>query len=511
MAKRQQAKGAQSRREFIKGATAGLVATGIGPGVILESWGGENEVFHGMDARKLAAIDPADLEQVTFTSLSAYPCFEPNKSAQDSDRKKWAGVMSAVFPEGLDELKGMGWVEYDESLKNYVFVSDKPKLRLATAHLFAIPSIRRSASGGATGAPRQYSAFIANAPLEEEYQPGNPYGNSPYELFSAFFNSGGHLAFIKGGEKSLDAQARSWEKDNGIKLKGGTTLAGVSIILTPQPPELCCAENGGVKVSLIRREVMAADIAAHGKGFLDEAMMKDAALARFKAITGGKGAWRREFYGNLKADLKSDPRLSARMTALDGMADRKAVPEEAFLDVVSESLTAKAYPEDMKFINRVNYHSLFLDSPLLERPSDAQYPGYEKRPQTKVTAAVNAALAVKGTVVAKAIRDTDMEARCRQLSASFLKESELKPDLLSAVEDVFQGVFDAFGQRRAEFLEALKIRQDALETDEMAQRLKSISRIRESYLSNMAPWARQEFVDSAYGGLVKLKRALEEN
>jgi hypothetical protein len=239
--------------------------------------------------------------------------------------------------------------------------------------------------------------------------------------------------------------------------------------------------------------------------------MKDAVRARFKATTSGKGEWRKEFYGNLKADLKSDARLSAKMAALDGMADRKAVPEEAFLDVVSESLTAKAYPEDMKFINRVNYHSLFLESPLLERPGDGQYPGYEKRPQTKITAAVNAVLAVKVTVVAKAIRDTDMEARCKQLSASFLKESELKPDLLSAVEDVFQGIFDALGQRRAEFLKALKIRQDELETDKMAQQVKDISRNRESYLSNMAPWARQEFVDSAYEGLVKLKRALEEN
>lgn len=511
MAIKQKAEDAQSRRGFIKWAATAVVATGIGPGVILESWAGENEVVHGMDATKLAAIDQEDLEQVTFTSLSAYPCLEANKSSQDSDRKKWAGVMSAVFPEGLDKLKGMGWVKYDESLKNYVFVSDKPKLRLATAHLFAIPSIRRSASGGTTGAPRQYSVFIANAPLEEEYQPGNPYGNSPYELFSAFFNSGGQLAFIKGGEKSLDAQARSWEKDNGIKLKGGTTLEGVSIILTPQPPELCYAENGGVKISLIRRETMAAEIAAHGKGYLDVAMMKDAVRARFKATTSGKGEWRKEFYGNLKADLKSDAGLSARMAALDGMADRKAVPEEAFLDVVSASLTAKAYPEDMKFINRANYLSLFLESPLLERPNDAQYPGYENRPQTKITAAVNAVLAVKVTVVAKAIRDTDMEARCRQLSASFLKESELKPEVLSAVEEVFQGVFDALGQRRAEFLEALKARQDALETDEMAQRLRNISRNRESYLSNMAPWARQEFVDSAYAGLVKLKRTLEDN
>jgi len=511
MALKQRAEDAQSRRAFIRRAAAAVVASGIGPGVILESWAGENEVVHGMDAMKLAASDQADLEQVTFASLAAYPCFEPSKSAQDNDRKRWAGVMSTVFPEGLDKLKGMGWVKYDESLKNHVFVTDKPKLRLATAHLFAIPSIRRSASGGTAGAPRQYSAFIANAPLEEEYQPGNPYGNSPYELFSAYFNSGGQLAFIKGGEKSMDAQARRWEKDNGIKLKGGTTLEGVSIILTPQPPELCYAENGGVKISMIRRETMAAEIAAHGKGYLDVAMMKDAVRARFKATIGEKGEWQKAFYENLKTDLKSDAGISAKMARLDGMADRKAVPEEAFLDVVSESLTAKAYTEDMKYMNRVNYHRLFLDSPLLERPNDAQYPGYEQRPQTKITAAVNAVLAVKVTVVAKAIRDTDMEARCRQLTASFLKESELKPDLLSALEDVFQGVFAALCQRRAEFLEALKARQDAPETDEMARRLGNIRRNRERYMSNMAPWARQEFVDAAYADLVKLKKALEEN
>jgi hypothetical protein len=511
MAKKQKVEDAQSRRGFIRMVAAGVVATGIGPGVVLESLARENKIVHGMDAQKLAAIDQADLEQVTFSALSAYPCLEPNKSSQDDDKKKWAEVMSTVFPEGLDKLKGMGWVKYDESLKNHVFVTDKPKLRLATAHLFAIPSIRRSASGGNAGAPRQYCAFIANAPLEEEYQPGNPYGNSPYELFSAFFNSGGQLAFIRGGEKSMDAQAQRWEKDNGIKLKGGTTLEGVSIILTPQPPELCYAENGGVKISMIRRETMAAEIAAHAKGYLDVAMMKDAVRARFKATIGEKGEWQKAFYENLKADLKSDAGISAKMARLDGMADRKAVPEEAFLDVVSESLTAQAYPEDIKYINRVNYHSLFLNSPLLERPNDAQYPGYEQRPQTKSTAAVNAVLAVKVTVVAKVIRDTDMEAMCRRLIASFLKESELKPGLLPAMEDVFQGIFDALGQRRAEFLEALKAREDALETDEMARQLGNIRRNRERYLSNMAPWARQEFVDAAYADVVKLKKALEEN
>lgn len=498
---------AQSRRGFIKRAVAAALATGLSPGVVLESWAGDSEAI-GIEARKLAAIKPDDLQKVTFAALSTSPYLEPNKSFNDDEKKTWTDVMSAIFPEGLDKLKRMGWITYDESRRNYVVASDRAKLRLATAHAFAI---RRSPYGASKNAFRLYSEFIANIPLEEVNRTGNPYGNSPSTLFDAFFNSGGQLVFVKGGGKCLDVQARNWEKDNGIKLRGGSTLAGISIILTPQPRELCWPESGGMKLSLIRRELDAASIAAHGKGFLDVAMMRDAVRAKFKALTGEKAEWQQSFYRNLKADLKPAAGLLTRMEALDGMAGKNTVPAEAFLDAVmevaSESLTSKAYPEDMKLINSVNSQSLFLDSSLPEALPDSSYPGYRKRPRTRTTAAVNTVLSVKGTVVSKALRDTAMEARYGLLSASFLKESDLKPDLLSAVEEVFQGIFGALGPRRGEFLEALKQRQAALETDQV---VRQVEERREAYLTNMAPFLKVEFVDAAYNGLVELEKVLKE-
>jgi hypothetical protein len=508
MATTQKPEALRSRREFIKKTAAGAAfAAGFGPGIALNAWPEENEAVNGIDAKKLAAIKPEDLQQVTFASLARYPCLEPIKSSQDHEKKKWAEIMSAVFPEGLERLKGMGWVKHNESKGNYAFATEAPKLRLATAHLFAI---RRTPVGGNKNGVRLYCEFIANAPLEEVNQTGNPYGNSPPVLFDAFFNSGGHTEFIRGGEKSMDAQARAWEKDNGIKLKGGSTLAGVSIILTPQPPELSSPDVGGVRLSLIRREAMAAQIVAHGKGVVDVAMMKAAVRAKSTKENAEQSGWQREFYKNLKTDLKDDPKLSARMEALDAMAANKVVPEEALLevvlDLVSESLTAKAYSEDMKFLNRVNYLKLFLESSLASR-SDAAYPGYQVEPRTKTTSARNAILAVKGTVVAKALIDTDNETRYRQLSASFIEESEGKPERLSDLEELFQGIFALFGPRRAEFLQTLKKRQGALETDRMVQQ---VERERESYLSNMAPLRRVEFVDSAYDGLLGLKKALNE-
>jgi hypothetical protein len=444
---------------------------------------------------------------VTFAALTRYSCFEPIKSSPNDDKKKWAEIMSAVFPEGLDKLKTMGWVKYDEANGNYVFATDAPILRLATAHLFAI---RRSSVGRDKNGVRLYCEFIANAPLEEAHRTGNPYGSSPHELLDAFFNSGGHTEFIRGGEKSMDAQARAWEKDNGIKLKGGFTLEGVSIILTPQPPELSSPDVGGVKLSLIRRETMADQIVKHGKGVVDVAMMKAAVRAKFTNENAEKSGWQKEFYKNLKTDLKGDLKLSARMEALDALAGNKAVPEEALLDavlgLVSESLTAKAYAEDMKFLNRVNYLTLFLESPLASS-SEGAYPGYQKQPRTKTTAAINTILAVKGTVVAKTMSDTDIEPRYRQLSASLLKESDSKPEMLSDLEEVFQGIFASLGPRRAELLQALKKRQGTLDTDKTVQQ---VEREREGYLLNMAPLRRVEFVDSAYDGLLELKKVLKE-
>jgi hypothetical protein len=497
---------AQSRRGFIKQTAAAVVTTAIGPVVILDCWAGDNG-NDGIDARKLAAIKQEDLQKVTFAALSTHPCLEPDGSSTDDEKKTWTEVMSALFPEGLDKLKELGWVRHDESKGNHVVASDRAKLRLATAHLFAI---RRSPLGESKHAFRLYSEFIANMPLEEMNRTGNPYGNSPPELFDAFFNSGGQLVFVKGGQKCLDVQARGWETDNGIKLRGGFTLRGVSIILTPQPRELCWPADGGVKISLIRRELDTAKIAAHGKGFLDVAMMKDAIRAKFKALAGEKAEWQPAFYRNLKAELKPEAGLSARMDALDGMVGRNAVPEEAFLaavlDVAAESLTTKAYPDDMKLINGVHWHGLFVES-LLSESAPHPFPGYQEPPRTKISAAVNAILAVKGIVVSRAIRDTDMEAKHQQLSASFLEESDLKPDFLSAVEEVFKGIFDTLGPRRAEFLDALKQRQATLETDKT---VRQVEERRESYLSSMAPLRKAEFVDAAHDGLLELEAALKE-
>jgi hypothetical protein len=100
-----------------------------------------------------------------------------------------------------------------------------------------------------------------------------------------------------------------------------------------------------------------------------------------------------------------------------------------------------------------------------------------------------------------------MEARYGQLFASFLKESDLKSDLLSAVEEVFQGIFDELGPRRGEFLEALKKRQAALETDPV---VRQVEEQRESYRTNMATFRKAEFVDAAYDGLAELDKALQE-
>jgi hypothetical protein len=499
--------GFQPRRAFIQSVAAALFTSGLSLGALVESWAGDSE-GGGIDARKLAAIKPDDLQRVTFAALSTSPCLEPNQPLTDDEKKKWAEVMTAVFPEGLDKLKGMGWAKYDESKGIYVVASDRAKVRLATAHLFAI---RRTPFGGSKHAFRQYAEFIASLPLEEVNGTGNPYGNSPPELFDAFFNSGSQLVFVKGGLHCLDAQARDWEKDNNVELRGGSTLAGVSIILTPQPSDLCWPENGGVKLTLIKREIDARNIAAHGKGFLDVAMMKDAIRTKYKALTGEKAAWQQAFCRNLKADLKAQAGLSAKMDALDGMADRSTLPQEDFLDAVlavaAESLTAKVYPEDLKLINGVQSQSLFLESSLPEASRDSSYPGYRQRPRTKTTAAVNTVLAAKGTVVSKAIRETAMEARYRQLSAIFLKESDLKPDWLSALEEVFQGIFDALGPRRAEFLKALKQRQEALKTDRTVQQ---VEEKRECYLSNMVPLRRVEFVDAAYDGFLEVERALKE-
>jgi hypothetical protein len=498
---------AQSRRRFITTAVAVVFATGIGASVILECWAGDKAVS-GIDARKLAAIEPGDLQQVTFAALSMHPCLEANKSSTDDEKKRWSKVMSAVFPEGPAKLSGMGWVKPDESKGNYLIASDQAKLRLATAHAFAI---RGSPIGQSKQSFGLYAAYIGNVPFEGVDRTGNRRGTSPQALFDDFFNSGGQLVFIKGGEKSLEAQARSWERDNSIRLRGGSTFQGVSVIFTPQPREVCCPDNGGVKISLIRRELDAAKIAAHGKGFVDVAMMKDAIRARYTALAGEKAEWQQAFYRNLKAELKPDPKLVARMDALDGMAGRNLVPEEAFLDAVldvaSESLTAQAYAPEMKFINGVHWCTLFLESSLPEAATPP-FPGYEEPPRTKTTEAVNAVLAVKGTVVSKAVHDADMEAKLRQLSASFLKDSELKPELLSAIEEVFQGIFDALGQRRGEFLEALGQRQIALETNRVIQQ---VEQTRENYLANMAPFRKVDFVDAAYDGCVALEKALKEN
>jgi hypothetical protein len=507
MATQPKPRDAQSRRRFITRAVAVVFATGIGASVILECWAGDNAA-NGINARKLAAIEPEDLQQVTFAALSTHPCLEANKSSTDDEKMSWSKVMSAVFPEGPEKLNGMGWVRQDESKGNCLIASDRAKLRLATAHAFAI---RGSPIGQSKQSFRLYSAYIGNVPFEGVDRTGNRRGNSPHELFHDFFNSGGQLVFIKGGEKSLEVQARSWERDNGIRLRGGSTFQGVSVIFTPQPREVCCPDNGGVKVSLIRRELDAANIAAHGKGFVDVAMMKDAIRARYKALTGEKAEWQQAFYRNLKAELKPDPELAARMDALDGMAGRNLVPDEAFLDAVldvaSESLTAKAYAPDMKFINGIHWCTLFLESSLPEAATPS-FPGYEEPPRTKITAAVNAVLALKGVVVSKAVRDADMEAKLHQLSVSFLKDSELKPELLTAIEEVFKGIFDALGRRRGEFLEALGQRQIALETNRVIQQ---VEETRESYLSNMAPFRKVDFVDAAYDERVALEKALKEN
>lgn len=486
-------------------AAMSILLFDIGLVVPFESWGANQ--INGIDAKKLTVVKREDLRNVTFAALSTSPYLEPPKSATDDQRKNWGEVISAVFPEDLNKLKGMGLVQRNESEGNHLVTSDRAKLRLATAHLFAIQS---SPFGQSKHAFRQYSKFIATVPLEEVNRAGNPYGDSAPELFDAFFNSGGQLVFVTGGDKSLEVQARSWEKDNDIKLRGGSTLKGVSIILTPQPPELCWPENGGVKISLIRREIDAAKIVAHGKGFLDVAMMKDAVRAEFTSLIAGKGEWQQTFYRHLKADLKAETGLVAKMDALEAMTAKKVIPQEAFLDaaldIVSESLTAQAYPEDMTFINRAHYGSLLLGSPLLEPSESVPYPGYTEVPRNKATSSAHAIGALKGIVVSKAIHDADMEAKYNQLAESFLKESDLEPAQLSAIRSVFQGMFDAFGGRRGDFLVALKQRQNSLQSDATVQ---GIEEKRETYLFNMAPFGKAEFVDAAYDGFLELQNALK--
>jgi hypothetical protein len=489
---------------FIKTAiVVAVIAAAIGVEVPLLTWAAENDLIKGIDAMKLEAIKLEDLQKVTFVSLATHPYIEANNSCNDDDKRKWAQVMSAVFPESLDQLQGMGWVKHDESKRNYVFASEAPKLRLTTVHLFAVIRGEVSASRNWAGL---YCKFIGNAPFEEAYLTGK----SPYELLESFFNNGGEdLSLLIGGEKSLDAYARAWEKDNGIKLRGGSTLEGVSIMLSIQVPELYSYGLGGVKIALQRRDFQPRQIVLHGKGVVDAAMMMGAVRAKYKALDEDNGQWQNGFCQNLKADLKTNAILSGRLDALEVISGRKAVPDQAFaealLDAVSESLTAKAYPEDMKFINRSDYGSLFLDSSLLDPSEAVQYPGYQKLPRTKTTAAVNAVRAVKGAIVSRAMGDADMETRYRKLAESFLHESEVTPEMLAVVEEVFQSIFSTFNGRRTEFLEALKRRQDAAETDEIA----NVRINRESYLLNMAPLRKTVFVDAAYDGLMELKKALQ--
>jgi hypothetical protein len=496
MVTREATKDDLTRRDFIKRAATAAASIGAGS---LMSFAGEKDAVEGPNAKKLAAIKPEDLQNVTFMSLATHPSFEPDKSSKPAERKMWTEVMSAVFPEGLDTLLKRGWVRYDQSKATHVFASDAPKLRLATAHLFAI---RKSEVGGAKASVRQYAEFIANTPLQE----ATLRGTSPHEMYANFFDNGGDVGVIK----TLDAQARAWEKENGIKLKGGSTLEGVSVVVSIQDPELYSPDLGGVRVALMKREHQPRQIVQHGRGLVDAAMMKDAVRARYDALTGEKGEWQRGVYGKLRTDAK----LSAKMDALDATAGRKTIPDETFLDAVmdvaSASLAAKPYPEDMRFINGFNTTTLLLESSLIPPAERVQYPGYKDRPRTKATAASDAVLAVKGAVLAKAMGDADLEARYRSLSESFLSESDVKPETLSQVEGVFQGISDALGGRRKEFMDALKKAQDAPETAKATQEARKVSGDREAYLSNMAPLKRVDFVDSAFDGAMALEKAVGE-